>query len=97
MTDATTAGPGGRPGPATSHPEPLFVVRGSCTATDAFDALAAEGYPLDDVRAAMDALISEGLELQQGDKGWILTAAELARLRTWVRDLPAGSGQGVVE
>ena len=67
-------------------PEPVFAVPGSCAATDAFDALVAEGYPLDDVTAALDDLLREGLELQQGDKGWVLTATELVRLREKVRE-----------
>ena len=73
----------------------VFAVPGSCTATDAFDALVAEGYPLDDVTAALDDLLREGLELLQGDKGWILTASELVRLRERVRArLRAGAAPG---
>ena len=53
----------------------------SLTGTEAFDLLVAEGFPYGEVAGALDALIARGLRLQQGDKGVLLTAAEVEALR----------------
>lgn len=64
------------------------------TGTEAFDLLAAEGFPLDAVTAALDGLIARGPVLQQGDKGWILTAAEVEALRVGLRGEPERAPRG---